>query len=80
MAVLYERLVTGAPKCTSFYLSTGAWNVAPAFTRFLSRERYPPGPLLLTDWGPTTDRWFRSGQAHKRATLERLAGGGIAAR
>lgn len=74
MAVLYERLVTAHPDAPVFYLSTGAWNVAPALTRFLSRNLYPPGPLLLTDWGPTTDRWFRSGQAHKRATLERLAG------
>jgi phosphatidate phosphatase APP1 len=73
MAVLYERLVTAHPDAPVFYLSTGAWNVAPTLTRFLSRNLYPPGPLLLTDWGPTTDRWFRSGQAHKRATLERLA-------
>ena len=73
MAVLYERLVTAHPDAPVFYLSTGAWNVAPTLTRFLSRNLYPPGPLLLTDWGPTTDRWFRSGQAHKRAALERLA-------
>jgi phosphatidate phosphatase APP1 len=73
MAVLYERLVTAHPEAPVFYLSTGAWNVAPALSRFLSRNLYPPGPLLLTDWGPTTDRWFRSGQAHKRVTLERLA-------
>ena len=73
MAVLYERLVTAHPDAPIFYLSTGAWNVAPALTRFLSRNLYPFGPLLLTDWGPTTERWFRSGQAHKRATLERLA-------
>jgi phosphatidate phosphatase APP1 len=34
---------------------------------------YPAGPLLLTDWGLTQDRWFRSGQEHKRRNLERLA-------
>ncbi len=55
------------------YLSTGAWNVAPTLTRFLSRNLYPPGALLLTDWGPTPDRWFRSGPEHKRANLLRLA-------
>ena len=54
-----------------FYLSTGAWNVAPALTRFLARHLYPAGPLLLTDWGPTKDRWFRSGKDHKRANLQR---------
>lgn len=73
MAVLYERLVTAHPDAPVFYLSTGAWNVAPALTRFLSRNLYPSGPLLLTDWGPSADHWFRNGQAHKRATLERLA-------
>jgi phosphatidate phosphatase APP1 len=31
------------------------------------------GPLLLTDWGPTTTRVFRSGKEHKRNTLERLS-------
>jgi phosphatidate phosphatase APP1 len=55
------------------YLSTGAWNVAPTLTRFLSRHLYPAGPILLTDWGPTHNRFFRSGQEHKRSTLARLA-------
>jgi phosphatidate phosphatase APP1 len=73
MAVLYERLVTAHPGAPVLYLSTGAWNVAPALTRFLSRHLYPAGPLLLTDWGPTADRWFRSGREHKRATLARLS-------
>jgi phosphatidate phosphatase APP1 len=73
MAVLYERLVTANPGAPVFYISTGAWNVAPALTRFLSRHLYPAGPLLLTDWGPTPDRWFRSGREHKRTTLVRLA-------
>ena len=73
MAVLYERLVTAHPGAPVFYLSTGAWNVAPTLTRFLSRHLYPAGPLLLTNWGPTQDRWFRSGREHKRATLARLA-------
>ena len=73
MAVLYERLAKAHPEAPVVYLSTGAWNVAPTLMRFLSRNLYPRGPLLLTDWGPTTDRWFRSGQAHKRTSLERLA-------
>src|SRR4029453_14135074 len=74
MAVLYERLVRAHPGSPVIYLSTGAWNVAPTLTRFLSRNLYPAGPLLLTDWGPTHDRWFRSGREHKEANLRRLAG------
>ncbi|UIP58448.1 App1 family protein [Agromyces marinus] len=73
MAVLFERLVHRYPGAPVIYLSTGAWNVAPTLTRFLSRHLYPPGPLLLTDWGPTHDRWFRSGRAHKIENLRRLA-------
>lgn len=73
MSVLMERIVRKHPAAPVLYLSTGAWNVAPALTRFLSRNLYPAGPKLLTDWGPTRDRWFRSGQEHKRSSLERLA-------
>jgi len=73
MAVLYERLARAHAGAPVIYLSTGAWNVAPTLTRFLSRNLYPSGPLLLTDWGPTHDRWFRSGRDHKRDTLSRLA-------
>ncbi len=73
MAVLYDRLATQRPGAPIIYLSTGAWNVAPTLTRFLSRNLYPRGPLLLTDWGPTHDRVFRSGRAHKEMSLEQLA-------
>jgi len=73
MAVLYERLKREHPGAPVIYLSTGAWNVAPTLNRFLERNLYPQGALLLTDWGPTHDRWFRSGQDHKRTSLQRLA-------
>lgn len=73
MAVLMERLSLKYSRSPFIYLSTGAWNVAPTLRRFLSRNAYPLGTLLLTDWGPTTDRWFRSGARHKVENLERLA-------
>lgn len=73
MAVLLERLASAHPGAPVIYLSTGAWNVAPTLSRFLSRNLFPAGPLLLTDWGPTHDRWFRSGREHKRTSLERLS-------
>src|SRR5690606_23514818 len=41
--------------------------------RFLTRHLFPAGSMLLTDWGPTHDRWFRSGRDHKIANLRRLA-------
>ena len=72
MAPLYREIVVREPQTPFFYLSTGAWNVAPTLTRFLARHGYPDGPLLLTDWGPTNTGWFRSGREHKQAALRRL--------
>lgn len=73
MPVLYDHLISTHPGAPVIYLSTGAWNVAPALSRFMQRNLYPVGPLLLTDWGPTTDRWFRSGTEHKLRELDRIA-------
>jgi len=73
MADLYAQIEAEHHDIPVLYLSTGAWNVAPALRRFLAHHRYPAGPLLLTDWGPTNTGWFRSGQDHKRRTLARLA-------
>ncbi len=73
MAVLLERLAKRTPGTPMIYLSTGAWNVAPTLTRFLHRNLFPRGSMLLTDWGPTHDRWFRSGREHKETNLRRLA-------
>lgn len=72
MARMYRTMLGQRPGAPMFYLSTGAWNTAPTLTRFLRRHGYPPGPLLLTDWGPTNTGWFRSGQQHKQVTLHRL--------
>jgi phosphatidate phosphatase APP1 len=71
-AELFDALTRKVPDALVVYVSTGAWNVAPALQRFLRRRSLPPGPMLLTDWGPTPDGWFRSGQDHKRATFRRL--------
>ncbi|WP_438352849.1 App1 family protein [Microbacterium sp. CJ88] len=73
MAVLLERLTRENPGCPVIYLSTGAWNIAPTLLRFFRRHLFPTGSLLLTDWGPTHDRWFRSGRVHKLSNLGRLA-------
>lgn len=54
------------------YVSTGAWNYAPVIRDFLRRHEFPPGALLMTDWGPSTQRWFRSGTEHKRTQLRQL--------
>lgn len=73
MAVFMERIAREHAGSPVIYLSTGAWNIAPTLSRFLSRHLFPPGAILLTDWGPTHDRWFRSGMDHKLSNLRRLA-------
>ncbi|AKU14786.1 App1 family protein [Luteipulveratus mongoliensis] len=73
MAAMYRSLLAHHPGAPIVYVSTGAWNTHAVLTRFLRRHGYPAGALLLTDWGPTESSWFRSGQAHKRAQLRRLA-------
>ncbi|MDD1476549.1 App1 family protein [Arthrobacter sp. H16F315] len=73
MAVLMDRLTLEHPDAPVIYLSTGPWNAAPTLARFITRNMYPSGALLLTDWGLTHDRWFRSGPEHKRRNLEQLA-------
>ncbi len=73
MAVLLEQIMRTHPGSPMIYLSTGAWNVAPTLRRFLNRNLFPNGSMLLTDWGPTHDRWFRSGREHKIGNLRRLA-------
>ena len=72
MAEFYRTVRAGDPEAFVVYVSTGAWNVAPALRRFLRKRGFPAGPMLLTDWGPTPEGWFRSGQDHKRLTLRRL--------
>lgn len=73
MATWYRELAAARPGMPFVYLSTGSWNIATNLARFLQRQGYPQGPMLLTDWGPTHTGWFRSGQQHKRSSLRRLA-------
>ncbi|MEO7070700.1 MAG: phosphatase domain-containing protein [Nostocoides sp.] len=73
MATMYRDLLGRHPGAPIVYVSTGAWNTAPLLTRFLRRNGFPLGPMLLTDWGPTPTGWFRSGRDHKQAALHRLA-------
>ncbi|MGB3413410.1 MAG: phosphatase domain-containing protein [Microbacteriaceae bacterium] len=72
MPVLYERIHQKNLDAPFLYLSTGAWNAFPNLQRFMARNMFPLGPMLLTDWGTSSERWFRSGQEHKRQNLTRL--------
>jgi phosphatidate phosphatase APP1 len=73
MADLLRELTAGREHVPVLYLSNGPWNLIGPLSAFLERNGFPPGALLLTDWGLQPDRWFRDGQAHKRGSLLRLA-------
>lgn len=73
MSDLLQRVLAGTHHAPVVYLSNGPWNLARKVTRFLAAHGFPPGALLMTDWGLSPDRWFRDGRAHKSSSLLRLA-------
>lgn len=67
-AALYRALVepAGGPIRPVFYVSTSPWNLHDMLLEFVALRRFPLGPLLLTDWGPSHSGLFRIGaQEHK---------------
>lgn len=57
---LYAGLVAGDQgRAPVFYVSTGAWNLHSVLERFLARHAFPPGPMLMADWGPGGTWLFR---------------------
>ena len=75
-AALYQALVDGdAGRAPVFYVSTGAWNLHEPMEQFLARHGFPPGPLVMTDWGPGVGWLVREGSVafKSRIVLELLA-------
>lgn len=73
MPGMYQEMLADHPGAPVIYVSTGPWTALPFLTRFMKRHDYPRGPMLLTDLGPTTTEWIRSGPAHKQAALNAVA-------
>ena len=73
MATMYRELLARTRTRPSSTSRRARGTPRPTLNRFLVENGFPPGPLLLTDWGPTNTGWFRIGQAHKRSCLDRLA-------
>ena len=71
---LYRALCAGTAGPTQvFYVSTGAWNLHPVIERFLARHGFPEGPVLMTDWGPSTGWLFReSSLTYKARVIQAL--------
>ena len=74
-AALYRALVEPAdgPPWPVFYVSTSPWNLHEMLLEFVVLRRFPLGPLLLTDWGPSRSGLFRIGaQEHKGGLVRRM--------
>jgi phosphatidate phosphatase APP1 len=74
-AALYRALVERGegPMRPVFYVSTSPWNLHEMLLEFIALRRFPLGPLLLTDWGPSRSGLFRIGaQEHKLGLVRRM--------
>jgi phosphatidate phosphatase APP1 len=74
-AALYRALAEPAdgPARPVFYVSTSPWNLHEMLLEFIALRRFPLGPLLLTDWGPSHSGLFRIGaQEHKGGLVRRM--------
>jgi phosphatidate phosphatase APP1 len=74
-AALYRSLTEPAddPARPIFYVSTSPWNLHEMLLEFIAIRRFPLGPLLLTDWGPSRSGLFRIGaQEHKVGLVQRM--------
>lgn len=80
MAALYRGLARGVAgraggrrsEPAFFYVSTGSWSFYSMLEQFVELRAFPPGPMFLTDWGPTERYLRRSGAEHKRGAVRRL--------
>ena len=74
-AALYRALAEPAdgPARPVFYVSTSPWNLHEMLLEFVVLRRFPLGPLLLTDWGPSRSGLFRiRAQEHKIGLVRRM--------
>jgi phosphatidate phosphatase APP1 len=74
-AALYRAIVAPAdgPQRPVFYVSTSPWNLHEMLLEYIALRRFPLGPLLLTDWGPSRSGLFRIGaQEHKVGLVRRM--------
>jgi phosphatidate phosphatase APP1 len=72
MARMYQRFQKAHPGAPIFYVSSGTWSSLGFVRRFMKRHGFPPGPVLLTDWGVSNTGYFRVGRDHKRRTFGEL--------
>lgn len=79
VAAFYRALEKGAgetPFNPIFYVSSSPWNLHDLLTEFLVLQKIPLGPLLLRDWGLTSQGLVPAGgnEEHKLESIRRIMG------
>jgi phosphatidate phosphatase APP1 len=76
VAAFYRALQKGAgesPFNPVFYVSSSPWNLHDLLTEFLTIQKIPIGPLLLRDWGISSQENAPTGHAgHKLGAIRRI--------
>ncbi|HEX7072396.1 MAG TPA: phosphatase domain-containing protein [Rhodothermales bacterium] len=76
VATFYRALLEGPDRQGDnpiFYVSGSPWNLYDLFDDFLQAHDVPVGPVLLRDYGFSSDRFFfGSGQRYKKAAIDRI--------
>jgi phosphatidate phosphatase APP1 len=78
VAAFYRALQKGtgsSPFNPVFYVSSSPWNLHDVLTEFLTVQKIPLGPLMLRDWGLTTEGVVPGSNAeHKLDAIRRILG------
>ena len=78
VAAFYRALQHGAgahPFNPIFYVSSSPWNLYDLLTEFLTLRKIPLGPLMLRDWGISSQEALPTGHAsHKLEAIRRILG------
>ncbi|HEX6246133.1 MAG TPA: phosphatase domain-containing protein, partial [Polyangiales bacterium] len=78
VAAFYRALQKGtgaSPFNPVFYVSSSPWNLHDVLTDFLTIQKIPLGPLMLRDWGLTTEGVVPGSNAeHKLDAIRRILG------
>ncbi len=76
VAAFYRALQKGAgesPFNPVFYVSSSPWNLHDLLTEFLTLQKIPIGPLMLRDWGMSSQESLPTGHAgHKLGAIRRI--------
>lgn len=72
MSDLYAYFDQNLLKGVVFYVSGAPWNVFATLKKFLIKNSFPAGPIILQDLGPNDGSYLIATQKHKLEVIDRL--------